>query len=112
MSRQDNTKTITIIGGGLSGLTVFYEQVKAYQSAPQDAPDLHINWIEKSGNFGAGIAYNADDDVFLLNQPAKLMSPLRMTRSISRAGWRRTIPAVTRTVSCRAACIAAIWMSY
>ncbi len=75
MPQQDRVKTITIIGGGLSGLTVFYEQVKAYQSAPQDAPDLHINWIEKSGNFGAGIAYNADDDVFLLNQPAKLMSP-------------------------------------
>jgi len=75
MPQQNKTKTITIIGGGLSGLAVFYEQVKAYQSAEKDAPAQHINWIEKSGSFGAGIAYNADDDIFLLNQPAKLMSP-------------------------------------
>lgn len=75
MPRTQHTKTITIIGGGLSGLTVFCEQIKAYQSARTDAPALKINWIEKSGTFGAGLAYDADDDVFLLNQPAKLMSP-------------------------------------
>lgn len=75
MPRTQDTKTITIIGGGLSGLTVFCEQIKAYQSARTDAPALKINWIEKSGTFGAGLAYDADDDVFLLNQPAKLMSP-------------------------------------
>lgn len=75
MPRTQNTKTITIIGGGLSGLTVFCEQIKTYQSAGKNAPHLQINWVEKSGTFGAGLAYDADDDVFLLNQPAKLMSP-------------------------------------
>lgn len=75
MPRTQNTKTITIIGGGLSGLTVFCEQINAYKNAPANAARIDINWIEKSGTFGAGLAYDADDDVFLLNQPAKLMSP-------------------------------------
>ncbi len=61
-------KTISIIGGGLSGALVLINLLRQQTATP-----LTIKWIEKTGEFGTGIAYSTDKDYHLLNVPANAM---------------------------------------
>lgn len=61
-------KTISIIGGGVSGALVLINILKYFPDAP-----LKIKWIEKSEEFGIGTAYSTDKDYHLLNVPANVM---------------------------------------
>ncbi len=61
-------KTISIIGGGVSGALILINILKYFPDAP-----LAVKWIEKSGEFGTGTAYSTDKDYHLLNVPANVM---------------------------------------
>jgi len=60
--------TVAIVGGGFSGSIVAAGLLKA-----SEAP-IEILLLEKTGNFGAGLAYATDDPLHLLNVPAAKMS--------------------------------------
>lgn len=59
-------KRIAIIGGGAAGTLFAARAVRELQNT-----DLIL--IERSGNFGPGLAYTLSDPVFLLNVPAARM---------------------------------------
>lgn len=77
--RTQDTATTTIIGAGFTGISVAIEQARTYhrlqQQNPVRLPPLTIRIIDKSGDFGTGLPYSHDSDIFLLNQPAYAMSP-------------------------------------
>ena len=72
--RTQDTATTTIIGAGFTGISVAIEQARTYhrlqQQNPVRLPPLTIRIIDKSGDFGTGLPYSHDSDIFLLNQPA------------------------------------------
>ncbi len=61
-------KTIVIIGGGASGALILINILKYFHNTP-----VSIKWVEKTGDFGAGVAYSSDKDYHLLNVPANVM---------------------------------------
>ena len=74
---------ITVVGGGFCGTTatIHLLRILAERSAAgKTTPKLIIQWFDKDGLFGRGLAYQGqdtqrDDRVLILNQPASLMSP-------------------------------------
>ena len=77
--RTQDTATTTIIGAGFTGISIAIEQARTYnrlkQQSTERLPPLTIRIIDKSGDFGTGLPYSHESDVFLLNQPAYAMSP-------------------------------------
>lgn len=61
-------RTISIIGGGAAGALVLINMLKYFPEA-----GVTVKWIEKSGEFGTGVAYSTDKDYHLLNVPANSM---------------------------------------
>lgn len=64
---------IAIIGGGANGVSVFNELIN--QLATTENPkQFEITLYEKSGVYGAGLAYGTHLDAHILNMPANTMS--------------------------------------
>ncbi len=61
-------KSISIIGGGISGALVVMNLLRIAQK-----DTVSIKWIEQSGSFGLGTAYSTDKAYHLLNVPAIAM---------------------------------------
>jgi len=61
---------VAIIGGGFSGTVLAAELLKTSEEP------LDILWFERSGAFGAGLAYGTDEPSHLLNVPAGKMSAI------------------------------------
>jgi uncharacterized NAD(P)/FAD-binding protein YdhS len=61
---------VAIVGGGFSGTALAASLLRSGTS------DLHIQLFEKTGEFGAGLAYSTQDPQHLLNVPASKMSAL------------------------------------
>lgn len=61
---------IAVVGGGFSGTALVAKLLRSSQRP------MEIVWLEKSGVFGAGLAYGTDDPNHVLNVPADRMSAL------------------------------------
>jgi uncharacterized NAD(P)/FAD-binding protein YdhS len=66
-------KNIAIVGGGASGVLIFYNLVTRYVERGQRC---QITIFEKTGTFARGIAYSTTNPNHLLNVPAKKMSAI------------------------------------
>jgi uncharacterized NAD(P)/FAD-binding protein YdhS len=62
-------KTLVIVGAGFSGTVLAYNLLRRPPAAPTD-----VVLIERSGVFGRGLAYAADEFSHLLNVPAARLS--------------------------------------
>ncbi|GEM_PF-965247 len=63
---------IAIIGGGANGVSVLNELVNQLTAASTE--HVEISLYEKSGIFGAGLAYGTKHDAHILNMPSSTMS--------------------------------------
>lgn len=61
---------VAIIGGGFSGTVLAVGLLRS------SLEPIEIFLLEKTGNFGAGVAYATDDSLHLLNVPASRMSAI------------------------------------
>ena len=78
MNKQEQSKTISIVGAGFCGTTIAVQQAMHYKELIDQGCDLSplkIQLIDASGNFGPGLPYSTKDNVFLLNQNTDEMSP-------------------------------------
>ncbi len=64
---------IAIVGGGANGVSVLNELVNQLTETGQ-SENTEITLYEKSGIFGAGLAYGTTLDAHILNMPASTMS--------------------------------------
>lgn len=72
-----NEKNIAIVGGGFTGTSAAIHQIDEYTklaASNPDLPTLVVSIFDKNGWFESGLPYHAEEDVFLLNQPASAMS--------------------------------------
>ncbi len=89
--REDGRKTVAVIGAGLSG-TLVAANLLRHATRP-----LRIVLIERSGDFGPGVAYSTGDPQHRLNVPAARMSafpdaPLHLMTWARRHLGRRVAP--------------------
>lgn len=78
--------SVSIVGGGFSGTLSVIELIKQYAERAKlvgltgnALPSLVIHWFDRDGAFARGLPYKEqaleeDNNVFILNQPAKQMS--------------------------------------
>jgi uncharacterized NAD(P)/FAD-binding protein YdhS len=63
------SQRIAIVGGGAAGALAAVHLLRE----PRDRGSLEIELIDRTGTFGAGVAYGTDDPLHLLNVPAVRM---------------------------------------
>lgn len=68
MGRGERLKTIAIVGAGFSGT------VLAASLLERSAEPVRVLLFDRTGTFGAGVAYGTEDPCHLLNVPASKMS--------------------------------------
>lgn len=68
LSKTPAEKSVTIIGGGASGVLLAANLLKS------DDPDLRVTLLERQGQFGQGLAYSARRKDHRVNVPARGMS--------------------------------------
>jgi len=66
------TQRVAIVGGGAAGALAAVHLLREYR---EDCP-LEIDLIDRTGGFGAGIAYGTTDPLHLLNVPAVRMGAI------------------------------------
>jgi uncharacterized NAD(P)/FAD-binding protein YdhS len=66
------TQRVTIVGGGAAGALAAVHLLREYR---EDCP-LEIDLIDRTGSFGAGVAYGTTDPLHLLNVPAVRMGAI------------------------------------
>jgi len=70
---MSNVYKIAVVGGGANGVSVFNELIN--QLSVTDHPEnFEVTLYEKSGVYGAGLAYGTHLDAHILNMPASTMS--------------------------------------
>jgi uncharacterized NAD(P)/FAD-binding protein YdhS len=66
------TQRVAIVGGGAAGALAAVHLLREYR---EDCP-LEIDLIDRTGSFGAGVAYGTTDPLHLLNVPAVRMGAI------------------------------------
>jgi uncharacterized NAD(P)/FAD-binding protein YdhS len=66
------TQRVAIVGGGAAGAVAATHLLREYR---EDCP-LEIDLIDRTGTFGAGVAYGTTDPLHLLNVPAVRMGAI------------------------------------
>jgi uncharacterized NAD(P)/FAD-binding protein YdhS len=66
------TQRVAIVGGGAAGALAAVHLLREYR---EDCP-LQIDLIDRTGTFGAGVAYGTTDPLHLLNVPAVRMGAI------------------------------------
>jgi uncharacterized NAD(P)/FAD-binding protein YdhS len=66
------TQRVAIVGGGAAGALAAVHLLRA----PRERGGLEIELIDRTGTFGAGVAYGTDDPLHLLNVPAVRMGAI------------------------------------
>jgi uncharacterized NAD(P)/FAD-binding protein YdhS len=66
------TQRVAIVGGGAAGALAAVHLLREYR---EDCP-LEIDLIDRTGGFGAGVAYGTTDPLHLLNVPAVRMGAI------------------------------------
>lgn len=75
--KAEHSAVVTNVGAGFCGSTTAIMQARTADQMMSDGrlERLTIRVIDKSASFGPGEPYNSACDIFLLNQPASVMSP-------------------------------------
>jgi uncharacterized NAD(P)/FAD-binding protein YdhS len=66
------TQRVAIVGGGAAGALAAVHLLRE----PRERGGLEIELIDRTGTFGAGVAYGTDDPLHLLNVPAVRMGAI------------------------------------
>ena len=66
------TQRVAIVGGGAAGVLAAVHLLREYR---EDCP-LEIDLIDRTGDFGAGVAYGTNDPLHVLNVPAVRMGAI------------------------------------
>jgi uncharacterized NAD(P)/FAD-binding protein YdhS len=66
------TERVAIVGGGAAGALAAVHLLRE----PRERGGLEIELIDRTGTFGAGVAYGTDDPLHLLNVPAVRMGAI------------------------------------
>jgi uncharacterized NAD(P)/FAD-binding protein YdhS len=69
---SDQVQRIAIVGGGAAGALAAVHLLRE----PRNRGSLEIELIDRTGTFGAGVAYGTDDPLHLLNVPAVRMGAI------------------------------------